>query len=141
MKIGLLEDNTAIHEYMMIALQLKGHSVVTHTCGSSLLAKLFTEHDIHLPQPYDLVIIDLLLPGMFSGAAVIDHIRQSISPETLPIIVMSALSPSDLEEIQKRYPDIQVLRKPFAMKTLLQMIETSRDTRQTSNSPCVNEEV
>ena len=36
MRIGLLEDNTAIHEYITAVLELAGHTVITHTIGMSL---------------------------------------------------------------------------------------------------------
>jgi len=73
------------------------------------------------------VIIDLLLPGMLSGAAVIDYLHRTISPETLPIIVISAASENQLEEVRSRFPRVHVLRKPFTIKELLYLIETNHN--------------
>ena len=126
MRIGLLEDNTAIHEFITTVLNLGGHTVSTHTFGLSLLDSLLAEQSTPSSLPYDLVIVDLLLPGTLSGLAVINSIRQTIPPETLPIIVVSAASQNQLEQIRERFPDVQVLQKPFSMKTLLQLIETKR---------------
>jgi CheY-like chemotaxis protein len=100
MRIGLLEDNSAIHEYLTTVLQLSGHTVSTHTVGLSLLDELLAEQSAETPLPYDLVIVDILLPGTLSGLAVINSIRQNIPP------------------------DVQVLQKPFPMKTLLELIES-----------------
>ena len=125
MKIGLLEDNHVISDYLTTALEISGHQVYPHVFGHSLVERLFLDRDQHEPPPYDLVIIDLLLPGMLSGAAVIDYLHRTISPETLPIIVISAASENQLEEIRSRYPRVHVLRKPFAIKELLHLIETS----------------
>lgn len=122
MRIGLLEDNTAIHEYITTVLKLAGHTVTTHTDGLSLLDELLGEQSTQSSLPFDLVIVDLLLPGTLSGLAVINSIRQTILPETLPIIVVSAASQHQLEQIHQRFPDVQVLQKPFSMKSLLQLI-------------------
>jgi DNA-binding response OmpR family regulator len=125
MKIGLLEDNYVISDYLTTALEIAGHQVYSHVFGHSLVERLFLDRDQHEPPPYDLVIIDLLLPGVLSGAAVIDYLHRTISPETLPIIVISAASESQLEEVRSRFPRVRVLRKPFAIKELLHLIETS----------------
>jgi len=125
MKIGLLEDNINIHEYLTTVLEMAGHTVSAHMEGMSLLDTLFSEESKHTPLPYDLLIIDLSLPGTLSGLSVISYIRQTITPENLPIIVLSAASPSQLEEIQTRFPNVQVLQKPCEIKTLLRLIETS----------------
>jgi DNA-binding response OmpR family regulator len=125
MKIGLLEDNINIHEYLTTVLEMAGHTVSAHMDGMSLLDTLFSEESKYTPLPYDLLVIDLSLPGTLSGLSVISYIRQTITPETLPIIVLSAASPNQLEEIQTRFPNIQVLQKPCEIKTLLRLIETS----------------
>jgi DNA-binding response OmpR family regulator len=125
MKIGLLEDNINIHEYLTTVLEMAGHTVSAHMDGMSLLDTLFAEESKHTPLPYDLLIIDLSLPGTLSGLSVISYIRQTITSETLPVIVLSAASPNQLEEIQTRFPNIQVLQKPCEIKTLLRLIETS----------------
>ena len=125
MKIGLLEDNINIHEYLTTVLEMAGHTVSAHMDGMSLLDTLFSEESKHTPLPYDLLVIDLSLPGTLSGLSVISYIRQTITPETLPIIVLSAASPNQLEEIQTRFPNVQVLQKPCEIKTLLRLIETS----------------
>ena len=125
MKIGVLEDNINLHEYLTTVLEMAGHTVSAHMDGMSLLDTLFSEESKHTSLPYDLLVIDLSLPGTLSGLSVISYIRQTITPETLPIIVLSAASPNQLEDIQRRFPNIQVLQKPCEIKTLLRLIETS----------------
>jgi DNA-binding response OmpR family regulator len=125
-RIGVLEDNTNVHDYLTTALEVAGHSVCTHIEGISLLDILFAEQNVQIPLLYDLLIIDLSLPGTLSGLSVINYIRQTIAPEALPIIVLSAASQSQLEQIHTRFPNIRVLQKPCEIKTLLRLIETSR---------------
>lgn len=123
MKIGLLEDNPAILDYMTTALQMAGYSVEAHTTSASLLDSLLTGEDLANPLPYDVVIVDLLLPGNIPGLAAIEHIHQLISPKRLPIIIISACSQVELEQVKEKLPDVPVLRKPFKMNALLQFIE------------------
>src|ERR1700736_1067324 len=121
MNIGLLEDNPAIVDYMSIALEMAGHKVHPHTYGSSLLETILTGPNIQYSIPYDLVIVDILLPGTMSGLQAIHYIQQVIPPDKLPIIIISAAAKDELEQIQARLPHIPLLRKPFKMTTLLQL--------------------
>lgn len=125
MKIGLLEDNPAILDYMTTALQMAGHSVGPHIQSSSLLQALFAgeDEDTSYIMPYDVVIIDLLIQGNISGFSAIQRIQQAISPERLPIIIVSACSQDELEQVKEKMPHIPILRKPFKMGALLQLIE------------------
>lgn len=126
MNIGLLEDNPAIVDYMSTALCMAGHEVYPHTDSPSLLAQLFHQTGIRSPLPYDLVIVDLLLPGTMSGIEAIHRIHQVIPPGTLPIIIVSACSQEELAQVKARFPHVPVLRKPFKMTSLLYMIENIR---------------
>ncbi len=67
MNIGILEDNPAILDYMTIALEMAGHRVQTFTSSTPLIDRLLANSEIHDPLPYDLIVVDLLLPGSISG--------------------------------------------------------------------------
>ena len=123
MKIGLLEDNPAIVDYLSIALEMAGHQVSAFTYGSSLLETIFTGPGTQYSLPYDLVIVDILLPGNMSGLQAIDSLQQTIAPGELPMIIISAAAREELEQVATRLPHIPLLRKPFKMQTLLQLIE------------------
>ena len=122
MRIGLLEDNPGVSDYMSTLLKFEGHTVEDYTHGSCLLHTLFTETGVHLPLPYDLLIVDLLLPGMLSGLQTIQAIRQRLSPAQLPILIVTALSLAEIEEITTGLTTVPLLRKPFQRRVLLQMI-------------------
>jgi DNA-binding response OmpR family regulator len=124
MHIGLLEDNPAIQDYLQQALELNGHCVSIHTFGISLLDALFAEKLVTASRPYDLVIIDLNLPGDLSGQDVIVHIRKAIAPDMLPILIVSGAGQNQLEQVQNLFPDIAIFQKPFKFQALLQMLET-----------------
>jgi DNA-binding response OmpR family regulator len=123
MRIGLLEDNPTLVELMRTALEMTGHSVYSHTWGQSLLETIFEGHGKPTPSlPYDLLIVDLNLPGDVSGKDVITAIRCHISPAVLPIIVVSAGGPHELDSLQRHFPSLPIVRKPFTIQVLLQKI-------------------
>ena len=123
MKIGLLEDNPAICDLITTTLEMTGHTVVSYTYGISLLEALHTEHDGNTKSLlYELLIVDLGLPGELSGLAVIDQLYESIHFSSLPIVVVSGTGQHELDTIHERYPTIATLRKPFNIKTLLTIV-------------------
>jgi len=107
---------------MSTLLKLEGHTVEVYTHGSCLLDKLFLETEVRSPLPYDLVIVDLRLPGMLSGLQTIQAIHQRLSPAQLPILIVTALSLAEIEEITTGLTTVPLLRKPFQRRVLLQMI-------------------
>lgn len=121
MNIAVLEDNPVIGELMTIALTRADYKVSLYTRGIPFLEALRT-HDHHIS--YDLVIVDLGLPGRLSGLEVIACIRDFFS-SVLPIIVVSAAHQSELDRLHVSYPTLPILRKPFKIQMLLQAIEMS----------------
>ena len=126
MKIGLLEDNPAIVDWMTTALAMAGHIVYTYPESTSFLECLLPSRGLHNHLPFDLAIVDLHLPGEMSGREVIARIRQTFPAKILPIIVVTGASQSELANIQANFPEVPILRKPFKMQALLRLLETSR---------------
>ena len=123
MNIALLEDNPPILDYLSTALEMLGHTVYKFTNSPPLLETLFTGESPRQPLPYDLALIDLLLPGPVTGLETAQKIRQAIPSQQLHIIVVSACSQKELEEAQAELPQVPILRKPFKMRELLQLID------------------
>ena len=130
MNIALLEDNPPILDYLSTALEMLGHSVQKFTSSAPLLETLFIGESVRVPLPYDLALIDLLLPGpgSASGLRTVQIIRQAISPQQLHIIVVSACSQKELEQAQAELPQVPILRKPFKMRQLLELIDQMQPT-------------
>jgi CheY-like chemotaxis protein len=122
MKIGILDDNPSILDVFTIMLELEGHTVTAHTSSSSLLDVLFHNAVPVDPIPYDLLILDLLLPGGMSGADIYLLIRKSISAEKLPIIFVTAAGEKDLQSLLGTHPNVPLLRKPIRRQDLLNTI-------------------
>ena len=129
MNIALLEDNPPILDYLSTALEMYGHTVHTFTDSAPLLETLLPGKNAHASPPYDLAIIDLLLPGPVSGIETIQKIWQALAPYRLPMIVVSACSQKELEEARASLPQVPILRKPFKMRELTKLIDQLQLTR------------
>ncbi|MCE4948537.1 response regulator transcription factor [Streptomyces albulus] len=78
-RVLLIEDDPAVQKGVTLALKRRGHEVEVAASGETGLLTL----ERHRP---DLVLLDLMLPGM-SGLAVCRRIRES---KQIPIIILSA---------------------------------------------------
>ncbi|MCM3745868.1 response regulator transcription factor [Paenibacillus pasadenensis] len=126
--ILIVEDDSSIHSLLKEALELHGFDVQSAYSGTE--GKLLIEqHSI------DLVLLDLMLPGM-DGEQFLGHIRQS-SP--VPVIVISAKNdqPTKLELLTNGADDY--LTKPFDVKELLARIQIQlRHAAKTSTGKLIH---
>lgn len=124
MNIGILDDNAAILSLLETTLVKDGHLVFQHRTGESLLNAIFappTSPERH--ALYDLLILDLLLPGELSGADVFLTIRKAFDAEDLPIIIITAVDDHTLEQFRRILPDdVPIVRKPFHPRQLRRMV-------------------
>ncbi len=120
MKVILLEDNPINSELIQTLLRMEGHEIVPYREGDALLAALHTSEEAF---PYDVALIDILLPGTLSGREVVYHLQQKYPLQHLPFVVLSAASPQELNRVQADFPQTPILRKPFKRQQLLDAIE------------------
>lgn len=134
MRIGVLDDNPAIGEYLHTALTLAGHSVNVHHTVFSLFEALFPNGIAPLPLPYDCLLIDIFLPGDLSGIEVAHHIQEQIAPADILIILMTASSPLTIEPLLSEVPEIPILYKPFHLSQLWQLLALHKPSCRSSPS-------
>ena len=111
--ILVVEDEQHLAFGIKYNLEAEGYDVATAGDGPTALA-LFEDH----PEGFDLVILDLMLPGM-SGYAVCEALREK--GNDVPVLMLSARS---LVEDRIRGYDVgadQYLQKPFELEELLSM--------------------
>lgn len=111
--ILVVEDEQHLAFGIKYNLEAEGYEVTTAGDGPTAL-KLFEESE----HPFDLVILDLMLPGM-SGYAVCEALRQN--GNEVPVLMLSART---LVEDRVRGYDVgadQYLQKPFELEELLSM--------------------
>lgn len=134
MRIGVLDDNVPILEYLKAMLELVGHTVSVHPASRPLLDALFPGGTIASPLPYDLVILDLSLPGDLSGVEVYHTIRCSIPGDRLPVLFITAAGDRDIQGLQATLrEDVLLLRKPFRQQELLSKISQLLNNRHCSH--------
>ena len=120
MKIAVLDDNPAIGEMLQRGLELAGHTAVAYISPSKFLAAINAQESEIASAPFDLIIVDLLLPEGISGVEVI-HQARKIFPDR-SFILISAGRFTEIEAARKALPAVIMLQKPFRMATLLAMI-------------------
>jgi len=113
--IVVVEDEEHLARGIKYNLEAEGHRVTSLGDGDAAL-RLIT----HAETPVDLVILDLMLPGM-SGYAVCENLRAS--GHEMPILLLSART---LAEDRARGFDVgadQYLTKPFDLDELLSRVK------------------
>jgi two-component system KDP operon response regulator KdpE len=107
-RVLAVDDNPAIQKLVRVNLQARGYAVTAADTGEDAL-RLFT------PGDYDLVLLDLILPGL-SGLEVCTQIRQQ---SDVPIIVLSAREDEDLKVRALDAGADDYVTKPFSHEELL----------------------
>jgi CheY-like chemotaxis protein len=123
MRIGILEDDPGICTMLQEMLETAGYEVFTYNRGLDILASIIAEESTSLLPQFDVLLIDLFIPGEIAGIQVIHQVK-ALYP-SLHIVVISAASPQDLQTVQTRYPGVKVLSKPFKLRDLLTAIQQS----------------
>lgn len=120
MRVGLLEDDVAIQEMILLVLQEEGYTVITYPSAEACLEALGVTSQEAAPSPIDVLIVDWRLDGLISGIEVIQHIRNTKPLETLPIILTTAASFIDQDELHKLH--VALLEKPFSVDDIISLI-------------------
>ncbi|NOZ93506.1 MAG: response regulator transcription factor [Acidobacteria bacterium] len=113
MRVLLVEDDAAISRFVATALQQLGYAVDAVESAERALRSVPDE-------AYDVMIVDIMLPGM-DGLAFIEQCRgQGV---TAPVLILSARRSVDerVEGLQRGGDDY--LTKPFAVAELLARVE------------------
>lgn len=123
MKILVIEDDAEAASYLAKALRESGHAVDLAADGESGLT-------MALSSGYDVAVVDRMLPKR-DGLSVISALRGE--GNTLPIMVLSALSQVDDRVEGLRAGGDDYLTKPYAFTELLARVEALG--RRRANSP------
>ncbi len=127
MRILLIEDDTDTAAYLAKGLNECGHTVhLSHDGRDGLF--------MALDQPYEVLVVDRMLPGM-DGLAIIRALRSA--GNRTPVLILSALGEVDARVEGLRSGGDDYLAKPFAFSELLARLEalvrrTSAATEQTT---------
>ncbi|UDL95381.1 response regulator [Lichenihabitans sp. PAMC28606] len=86
-RILVVDDNVSNLDLLSRRLTRDGHSVELCDSGEGALAKLKSE-------PFDLVLLDLIMPGM-NGIDVLRQLRSDSATRQLPVVMISAMDEVD----------------------------------------------
>ena len=112
-KILVIDDDEVLRAYAAECLRADGHQVFTAEDGEQGVALAAAE------KP-DLVVTDIMMPGMF-GFAVVQTLRANPSLAKTRIIVSSLNFYADSEAVQSSGAD-RFLPKPYTPDALVQMV-------------------
>ena len=107
-RILITEDEEIVRKAILTVLQRAGHDVVEAATGEEAL-RLYREH------PTDLVIVDIVLPGM-DGLQVIQDLRREY--DQVKIIAVTGVRPESLTEAE-RLGAHKTFAKPFDIQEFL----------------------
>jgi len=113
MKILVVEDDRTVGQYVLRGLQEQGFQADLVADGGEALTA--TSH-----TPYDLLILDLRLPGM-TGFEVLRTLRDR--GNTTPILVLTAQDSVDFKVQALRAGADDYVTKPFSFEELLARVE------------------
>jgi CheY-like chemotaxis protein len=120
MHIGVLEDDVAIQEMLLLVLQDEGYEVTGYSNGEECLQSL-TSSASGASKPINLLITDLRLAGNESGLEVIRQIRLHPFLNSLPIILTTAATFSNENVLRDLH--VSLLEKPFSLDDMAELIK------------------
>ncbi len=115
-RILLVDDDPALGDVLTEALQKRGYAVCTASDGLEALAEV-------IANPVDLVLLDGAIPGVNTPQALVDEIQKR-KPDLSVILLVGPTSTLEIGEAAGSGVR-DILRKPFNMAQLLQVIETA----------------
>ncbi|MDE3008242.1 MAG: response regulator transcription factor [Acidobacteriota bacterium] len=128
MRILIVEDDAGIASFVVKGLRAEGY--VALVAGNAPDAE---RHLLHATEPFDLVLLDLGLPGM-SGEELLQRVRNR--GVTIPIIILTARTGTGNKVRGLDLGANDYVTKPFAFEELLARI---RSAVRSSNQPTSTE--
>jgi two-component system OmpR family response regulator len=113
-KILIVEDNERVAGFITRGLREAGHTVEHANNGRDGLF-------IAASEPYDVIVMDRMLPGNIDGLTIIETLRQA--GNRTPILILSALNDVDERIRGLRSGGDDYLTKPFAFGELLARLD------------------
>ncbi len=119
-RILVVDDHEANRDIIARRLTRRGFDVEVACNGPDALARLDTEQ---LPSPFDLILLDIMMPGM-NGFDVLDQVRRHYSSVELPVIMATARDQSRDVVHALELGANDYVTKPFDFAVVLARIRT-----------------
>lgn len=115
-RILVVEDEEVIREMVVLALQEEGYEVASVENGRKALDLLQANKDERTESPFDLVVLDLMLPQI-SGLDICRLLRYE--GDIVPILILSAKASETDRVLGLEVGADDYLTKPFSMRELV----------------------
>ncbi len=115
-RILVVEDEDLIREMLVLALEGEGYAIATAADGRTALALLQSAEPTFGEFPFDLVILDLMLPQI-NGLDICRLLRHQGNP--VPILILSAKGSETDRVLGLEVGADDYLTKPFSMRELV----------------------
>jgi CheY-like chemotaxis protein len=115
MRILLCDDQDAIRRMIEALVGASGHEVVGVGTGAEAI-------ELALKDRFDVLLLDLMLPGTMDGFEVCERLRADPSTSDLPILVISALDDKESRQRAEKLGATAYYAKPFRPLELLEHI-------------------
>jgi DNA-binding response OmpR family regulator len=112
MRILVCEDQDAIRHMIQTLVQASGHEVIGVAVGALAVERALAER-------FDVLLLDLMLPGGIDGFGVIERLRAEEATKDLPILVISAMDDPDSRARARDLGANEFYGKPFRPLELL----------------------
>ncbi len=125
MRILIVEDTDSIRRMLEALVSARADEVIAVASGAEALDKAFQS----VP---DLVLLDLNLPGLYSGLEVCSRLRADPKTRKVPIFVVSASVDAESQLRVKQAGATRFFPKPFSPMAILKEIDAIRAPRPPS---------
>jgi DNA-binding response OmpR family regulator len=116
MRILLVEDQDSIRHMIETLVQASGHQVVGVPNGEEAVERA-------LREKFDIVLLDLMLPGTLDGFGVVERLRAAEATKTVPVFVLSAMDDAETQKRALAAGATAFYGKPFRPLELLNEIK------------------
>ncbi|MEH2291362.1 response regulator transcription factor [Nostoc sp.] len=131
-RILVVEDEELIQEMLAVALEEEGYGVITARDGRSAIEYLKSFETNSGELPFDLVILDLMLPQI-NGLDICRLLRHQGNP--VPILMLSAKGSETDRVLGLEVGADDYLTKPFSMRELVARCRALLRRQRLSNLP------
>ena len=126
----IVDDNRTNRQILREQLETWGMTVEEASCGAEALDNLNSEDK----EAFDIVLLDMHMPGQ-NGVEVAREIRANAVLSGLKLIMLSSLSPGDLDESEKTVAFEAWLTKPVRMGVLYNTLHSVLATLELVEKP------
>lgn len=116
-KILVVEDTSVTRFSVKRLLEEHGYEVAEAASGEEALTRLAAH-----PEPFDLIILDIFLPGM-DGLAVLRELKARPRSQYTPVMVFTASSSVSIVRQALDLGAVEFLVKPFAPQELIRRVQ------------------